>query len=71
MNIGSLFAGIATGEWADSANGLSGAGNPIKGFFVEYQVAATPIPAALPLFASGLAGLGLFGWRRRKNSRTV
>jgi hypothetical protein len=29
-------------------------------------VATTPIPAALPLFASALGGLGLFGWRRRK-----
>ena len=28
--------------------------------------AVTPIPAALPLFASGLGGLGLVGWRRRK-----
>ena len=27
---------------------------------------ATPLPAALPLFASGLAGLGLLGWRRKK-----
>lgn len=29
-------------------------------------VAATPIPAALPLFTSALGGLGLFGWRRKK-----
>jgi hypothetical protein len=28
-------------------------------------LAATPIPAALPLFASALGGLGLFGWRRK------
>jgi hypothetical protein len=28
--------------------------------------AVTPIPAALPLFASGLGALGLVGWRRRK-----
>jgi hypothetical protein len=28
-------------------------------------VAATPIPAALPLFASALGGLGFVGWRRR------
>jgi hypothetical protein len=27
---------------------------------------ATPLPAALPLFATGLGGLGLFGWRRRR-----
>ena len=33
---------------------------------------ATPLPAALPLFATGLAGLGLFGWRRkRKNSAAI
>jgi hypothetical protein len=31
-------------------------------------VATTPIPAALPLFASALGGLGFFGWRRRKNA---
>jgi hypothetical protein len=68
MNIGSVFAGIATGEWADSANGLSSSGNPIKGYFVEFQVATTPIPAALPLFAAALGGLGFFGWRRRKSA---
>jgi len=28
-------------------------------------VAATPIPAALPLFTSALGGLGLLGWRRK------
>jgi hypothetical protein len=30
------------------------------------QVAQTPLPAALPFFASALGGLGLFGWRRRQ-----
>ena len=30
---------------------------------------AAPLPAALPLFASGLGAIGLFGWlRRRKNA---
>jgi hypothetical protein len=28
--------------------------------------AATPVPAALPLFASGLGAMGLFGWRRKR-----
>jgi hypothetical protein len=30
-------------------------------------VAATPIPAALPLFAAALGGLGFIGWRRRQD----
>jgi hypothetical protein len=30
------------------------------------DIAAVPLPAALPLFGSALAGLGLIGWRRRK-----
>jgi hypothetical protein len=29
---------------------------------------ATPLPAALPLFASGLGGLGFIGWRRKKKA---
>ena len=27
-----------------------------------------PLPATLPLFASGLGGLGLLGWRRRRKA---
>ncbi len=35
-------------------------------------ITETPIPAALPLFATGLGGLGLFGWRRkRKNAAAL
>jgi hypothetical protein len=35
-------------------------------------VSATPLPAALPLFASGLGALGLLGWRRkRKNAAAI
>jgi hypothetical protein len=32
---------------------------------------ATPVPAALPLFATGLGGLGLFGWRRKRKAQAV
>jgi hypothetical protein len=39
---------------------------------LDYSVAATPLPATLPLFASGLGALGLLGWRRkRKNAATI
>ena len=30
------------------------------------MVPPVPLPGALPLFATGLAGLGLLGWRRKK-----
>jgi hypothetical protein len=30
----------------------------------------TPLPAALPLFATGLGALGLLGWRRKQRSVT-
>ena len=32
-------------------------------------VAATPLPAALPLFATGLGVMGLFSWRRKRKGR--
>jgi hypothetical protein len=31
--------------------------------------AATPIPPTLPLLATGLAALGLFGWHRRRSAQ--
>jgi hypothetical protein len=30
------------------------------------EASATPLPAALPLFAGGLSALGLLGWRRKR-----
>jgi hypothetical protein len=36
------------------------------------SVGTTPLPAALPLFATGLSALGLLGWRRkRRNSAAI
>ena len=32
---------------------------------------ATPLPAALPLFATGIGGLGLLGWRRKRKAQVV
>lgn len=32
---------------------------------------ATPLPAALPLFFTGLGGLGLLGWRRKRQAQAV
>jgi hypothetical protein len=48
---------------------LSGEG-PSLGFAngPTIDVSATPIPATLPLFASGLGAMGLLGWRRKKKA---
>jgi hypothetical protein len=36
------------------------------------SAAAAPLPAALPLFATGLGAMGLLGWRRkRKNAAAI
>ena len=35
------------------------------------EVTTTPLPAALPLFATGLGGLGLLGWRRKRKNAAV
>jgi hypothetical protein len=34
-------------------------------------LSSTPLPAALPLFATGIGGLGLLGWRRKRNAQAV
>jgi hypothetical protein len=47
----------------DIPYGSKNYGFSITGFTAS--VAATPLPATLPLFVSALAGLGFFGWRRR------
>jgi hypothetical protein len=49
------------------------ANQPGQGLTLTYDytpaTSATPLPAALPLFATGLAGLGLLGWRRKRKAR--
>jgi hypothetical protein len=34
-------------------------------------IATTPLPAALPLFATGLGALGLFGWSRKRTNNAA
>jgi hypothetical protein len=35
------------------------------------NVAATPLPAALPLFATGLGAVGLLGWLKKRRSHSA
>jgi hypothetical protein len=41
------------------------------GFTVGIDANATPLPAALPLFATGLGALGLLGWRRKRKAAAL
>ena len=50
---------------------LSAAGQQIEANFVFDELTGTPLPAALPLFATGIGGLALLGWRRKRKARAV
>jgi hypothetical protein len=53
--------------WADEFVGIQ-----TGAVYAEFaRVSATPLPAALPLFATGLGGLGLLGWRRKRKNATA
>jgi hypothetical protein len=67
---------------AATANGLFSRAYDINGVFsandgvglvTEFDGTPvnTPLPAALPLFATGLGGLGLLGWRRKRKVQPV
>jgi hypothetical protein len=51
--------------------GVSAAYDPLIELtsFTVTPVSATPLPAALPLFATGLGALGLLGWRRKRKAQ--
>jgi hypothetical protein len=62
-------AGVLNG-YALIPDGHEGAG--LRGWHGQYQgnIAVLPIPGALALFLSALAGLGVVGWRRRSAAST-
>jgi hypothetical protein len=60
---------------SSSTSALDPNGSPIPLNFSNGEItigSATPLPATLPLFATGLSGLGLLvGWRRKRKARAV
>jgi hypothetical protein len=56
-----IFSGLAAGEAYLNIHTTVVPGGEIRGF-----LAATPLPGALPLFATGLGAIGLLGWRRKR-----
>jgi hypothetical protein len=59
--------------YADVTNGNGNTGLIDFGLTATTNLlSTTPLPATLPLFATGFAGLGLLGWRRkRKNAAAI
>jgi hypothetical protein len=51
--------------------GGSGLAAGADSYTQSFTVSQTPLPAALPLFATGIGGLGLLGWRRKRKAQAV
>lgn len=63
------LSGISISDFTKNSGGFYFAADVIGPNGGTGAIAAAPLPAALPLFASGLGALGLFGWwRKRKNA---
>jgi hypothetical protein len=58
-----LLAGIIAGQAYLNIHTQQFPGGEIRGF-----LAPVPLPAALPLFATGLGALGLLAWRRKRKA---
>ena len=69
-DIGEFYTVAPYGYMADANIGqvLWGSSDPSLGSFL---VSATPIPASLPLFATGIGALGLLGWRRKRKAAAL
>lgn len=69
---GTVLSLLETGAIQDlgTITFVNSSGAPIDAILYEFvsNELATPLPAALPLFASGLGALGLLGWRRKRKA---
>jgi len=64
--LGSYLVDINTTSWTSNSS------VPLLSGFGALAVSTggeTPLPAALPLFATGLGCLGLLGWRRKRKAQ--
>jgi hypothetical protein len=79
MNIllgGGTVANISLTDADDVTDGVNSSfnGGPVSTFGqnnLELPPSATPLPATLPLFATGIGALGLLGWRRKRKAQAI
>jgi probable HAF family extracellular repeat protein len=50
---------------------IPGLANSLDTILADPADPVTPIPSALPLFATGLGAIGLLGWRRKRKAQAV
>jgi hypothetical protein len=66
---GSFILSVLTNDvYGFFINSVDSSGGPGELTVTIVATSATPLPAALPLFATGLGALGLFGWRRKRKA---
>ena len=65
-----LFSALAGGT-SMTETGLYQPVSSLSDLSIQFRsdVSDTPLPAALPLFASGLGALGLLGWSRKRKAQ--
>lgn len=59
---------LAAGTYKLIIDGANLFGAPSRSYELDLQLAAIPVPAALPLLLTGLLGLGAMGWRARRSA---
>jgi hypothetical protein len=66
LQIGLITKIAETGDWQEVGQYFGYAGTGV--LYVVSDVEPAPLPAALPLFATGLGAIGLLGWRRKRKA---
>jgi hypothetical protein len=61
-------SGVEIGDWNNNGQTIPAQADIQS---ITINTATTPLPAALPLFASGLGALGLLGWRRKRKAAAL